>query len=87
MLVSGDDWSLPRLLVLAGKIAAGVRRNVVRLADGHTSTGAVLKNDQASLAVDEGALENLIWSVTRRLAGNLKKVGPVGCGQTLSMNI
>ena len=45
ILVSGNDWPFPRLLVLAGKIAAGVRRNIVRLPGGRTSLGAVLEDD------------------------------------------
>ena len=50
MLVGGDDRPLPRLLVLARKIVAGIRRNVVRLADGRTSLRAVRKDDQVLVA-------------------------------------
>ena len=45
MPVGGNDQPLPRLLVLGGKIVAGVTRNVVRLADGRTSLGAILEGD------------------------------------------
>jgi hypothetical protein len=49
-LVDGYHWPLPRLHILAGKIGAGERRNIVRLADDRTSLGAVLEDDQARLA-------------------------------------
>ena len=67
LFVDGNDRPLPRLLVLADKIVAGVRRNVVCLADGHTSLGAVLEDGQARLVVgighgwlEEGALRDLV---------------------------
>jgi hypothetical protein len=82
MLVGKNDRSLPRLLVLAGKIFAGIRRNVIRPAKGCTSPRAVLKDNQAlvALASSMGYLTRSLsgtwsWSVTIRSAGKLKEVG------------
>ena len=67
VLFCGNDRPLPRLLVLAGKAVAGVRRDIVRLADGRTSFGAILEDDQARILagvergqLDEGALGDLV---------------------------
>ena len=49
--VGGDDRPLPRVLALAGKIVAGVRENVARLADRSTRLGAIFEDDQVQLAV------------------------------------
>lgn len=74
-----NDRPLPRLLVLAGKIVAGVRRNVVRLAEGQTSRGAVLEDDQARLAVgvehgrlDEGVLGDLVLERHETVGGEFE---------------
>ena len=48
-----NDWPLPRLsrlLILARKTVAGIRRNVVRLADSRTSLRAVRKDDHVLVA-------------------------------------
>ena len=67
VLVRGNDRPLPRLLILASKVVAGVRGNVTRLADCGTRLGAIFKNDQVQLAVgvehgraNEGALGDLV---------------------------
>ena len=84
MLVGGNDWPLPRLQGLAFKVGAGVRRNVVRPADGRTSRGAVLEDDQARAAVgvkhgrlDESALRDLV-SERREAVGGVLKGGGAG---------
>ena len=51
VLVGGNDRPLPRLLVLASKVVAGVRGNVARLVDCGTRLGTIFKDDQVRLAV------------------------------------
>ncbi len=90
VLVGGNDWPLPRLVVLAGKNIAGVRRDIVRLTNGYTSLGAILEDNQARFTV---GLEHgrplsgtWFWSVTRRSTGNLNDVELDGCRYILPMN-
>ena len=54
---------MPRLLILTRKIVAGIRRNVVRLADGRTSLRAVREDEYWSPYgwLNEAAFGNLVF--------------------------
>ena len=70
---------LPQLLVLAGEIVTGKGGDVICLADGRTSLGAVLEDNQARFAAgvlhgrgDEGALGDMAFEHHEAVSGEFE---------------
>jgi len=85
LLGGRDDRPLPRVLVLAGKIVAGVRRNVICSPYSRTCLGTILEDDQARVAIgvkhgqlDEVALGDLVSELHATVSREFERGGAGG---------